>query len=402
MIKKKLSLAALSGFALLLILALSLGLVRLAWSGARLVPAADAGKNSFAGSTVSSGLASWGLEMDPNAIYEQSCAHTVYLYWTQKNENTGVTSTISGTGIVISTDGYILTNAHCVADAQSGGKTVTVEFYDGRSYEAAIVGCDSETEVALLKIDATGLTAAPIDVSCRLKPCDRVYVMGHPGDELKYTMTSGIVSALDRSITFNSAGVTLHMFQFDAPVSPGNSGGPIYNDEGSVVGVVTAKYTALDSEGVGFAIPIGEALDVAALLRQYGYVTGRPLFGITVTNVHAGMLREDSPDGVLIHDVEPGLAADRAGLLPKDVIVGINGDAITSLEDLDAVKKQYHAFDTVIVRFWRMGEYMETKLTLDEVTPAHPTGSVPAPAEEATEDTEGAETSPDAPEEPAP
>ncbi|MBR2717129.1 MAG: trypsin-like peptidase domain-containing protein [Oscillospiraceae bacterium] len=402
MIQKKLGMAALSGFALLLILALSLGLVRLACAGARLVPVSDAGRDLPAGSAVSSGLAAWGLEMDPNAIYEQSCAHTVYLYWTQKNENTGMTSTISGTGIVVSTDGYILTNAHCVADARTGGQTVNVEFYDGRSYEAAIVGCDSETEVALLKIDAAGLTAAPVDVSGRMKACDRVYVMGHPGDELKFTMTSGIVSGLDRSITFNSAGVTLHMFQFDAPVSPGNSGGPIYNDEGSVIGIVTAKYTALDSEGVGFAIPIGEALDVAALLRQYGYVTGRPLFGITVTNVHAGMLREDSPDGVLIHDVEPGLAADRAGLQPKDVIVGINGDVISSLEDLDAVKKQYHAFDTVVVRFWRMGEYMETKLTLDEVTPAHPTGSVPAPAEEAPAEDAGGTENADAPEEPTP
>ena len=385
--KNKMTMAAVSGLALLLVLALSLTLVRVAFAGVHLVPSAGngGGGESF---FRRADLALWGQEeMDPYELYQRACAATVYISWERKDEATGSVSHIAGSGMVISGDGYILTNAHCVAEAYSLGLPVTVELDNGSTYPAVIVGCDSETEVALLKIEARGLVSVSVDVSSRLRPCDKVYAMGHPDSDLKFTITSGILSDTDRYVTF-SGGIRLHMLQFDAPVSPGNSGGPLFNAAGSVIGMVTAKYSALDAEGVGFALPIGEALDVAAILKEHGYVTGRPLIGITVNNVHAGMLRSDSPDGVLIHDVEPGLAADRAGLQPKDVIIGINETVIASLDDLTEVKKQFHAFDTVVVRFWRMGEIMETKLTFDEVTPEHPTGTVPAPAAEQPADDE--------------
>jgi len=393
---KKMSLALMGGLALLLVLALSFALVRVAFAGVRLVPAAGV-QGGTEPSLRRADLALWGQEeMEPYELYQRACATTVYISWERKDELTGAVSHIAGSGLVISGDGYILTNAHCVAEAKSLGIPVTVEMDSGSVYPATIVGCDSETEVALLKIEVRGLVSASVDVSSRLKPCDKVYAMGHPDSDLKFTITSGILSDTDRYVTF-SGGVTLHMLQFDAPVSPGNSGGPLFNASGSVIGLVTAKYSALDAEGVGFALPIGEALDIAAILKEHGYVTGRPLIGITVNNVHAGMLRADSPDGVLIHDVEPGLAADKAGLQPKDVIVGINDKVITCLDDLTEAKKQYHAFDTVVVRFWRMGEIMETKLTFDEVTPEHPTGTVPAPAsEQPAEDewSDGSETQP--------
>ena len=330
------------------------------------------------GQTVISGAenAAYWVEagISPTALYNRAVSQTVYLSWEARDESGAVTGTVSGAGIIISADGYILTNAHCVSDAQAAGETPEVELYNGKRYSCVIVGTDTDSDIALLKIEASGLFPALIGSAENLAPCQTVYVMGHPDAQLKFTITSGIISALDRTITFPD-GTTLDMFQVDAAVNPGNSGGPVYNEQGQVIGVTTAKYATLMTEGIGFAIPMEKAVELASDLKLYGYVRNRPLMGIVIKDAEANDLTEGSPAGALVYSVEEGLPGDRAGLHVGDVIIGIDGKEIGSMQDLLDAKRPYHAFDTVTLRVWRDGEIMELAFTFDEVTPEHPTGS---------------------------
>ena len=368
--------------ALVLVLAMGMSavLLRLTFGGTRLVPISPARSETAAVYPSASSTYWLSVDLDPAELYERSCSHTVYLSWETTDED-GQVNGISATGVVISQDGYILTNAHCVADAKDAGDPLQVEFKNGKHYEGVIVGCDPETEVALLKIETDYVPAAELGRSRDLKPCQTVYVMGQPDEELKFTMTSGIISALDRSITFNSS-QTLHMFQIDAPVNPGNSGGPVYDTHGRVIGIVTAKFADITKEGLGFALPIDEVMRIAAELKTHGYVTGRPLLGVVVQDVQANLICEGSPAGAMVYSAEEGLAAAKAGLQSGDIIVGIDDKTVASLDELTEAKKAYKAFDTVTVHIWRRGESISLTLTFDEVTPEHPTGSVIVPKEE--------------------
>lgn len=364
--------AALRIGCLLLFLGVSAVLLGAAFAGLQIAPKESGLRESFEPEGMSAESAAYWMkvDLDPTVLYDRACQQVVFLSWESREGKL-----TSGSGIIITADGYILTNAHCVSDAQSEGITVKVELYTGVEYDAEIVGCDQMTDVALLKIHAQGLRAATLGDSSKLKACQTVYAMGHPDLELKYTMTSGIISGVDRVIAF-SDGTMLHMFQLDAAVNPGNSGGPVYDTTGCVVGLITAKYVNLTTEGLGFAIPINDATAIAAELKEHGYVTGRPLMGITIQSVAANLICEGSPAGAMIYSVEPDLPGDRAGLQRNDIIVGINGHTVASMEDLTEAKNEYRAFDTVTVRFWRGGDFMETKLTFDEVTPEHPVGNV--------------------------
>ncbi len=385
---------ALAGACLLLFLALSASLLGVSYAAVRIVPAAS-GDERVSDAVVrgADSAAYWlRVELEPEELYDLALRQTVRVTSEEKNEAGEVISSIGGTGIIASQDGYILTNSHLVIDAKNAGRTVKIELYDGRTFEGTVLGADPETEVALVKIEAQGLSAASLGSSQDLSPCQRVYAMGHPSDELTYTITSGIISGLDRWISFGD-GTVLHMFQFDAAINPGNSGGPIYDLLGNVVGIITAKRIALNNEGIGFALPMDDVLPIAEELKTYGYVTGRPLFGITVQSAEADQLIEGSPAGALIYSVEEGLAGARAGLLAGDIIVGINDRTVTDSFSLNAAKRDYHAGDTVIVHIWRAGKYLELELTFDEVTPEHPVGPVsieePEEAPESEEMPEG-------------
>ena len=184
---------------------------------------------------------------------------------------------VTGTGFILSEDGYILTNNHVVEDAVSTGSTVTVKLHDGSEYPAAIVGTEGNTnDIAVLKIDAEGLSPVTLGDSDKMQVGENIYVVGNPLGELTYTMTAGIISALDREIAADR-NTTLNMFQLDAAVNSGNSGGPVFNDRGQVIGVVTAKYNSSGVEGLGFAIPINDAVSIAEDLINQAYL------GITVT-----------------------------------------------------------------------------------------------------------------------
>ena len=379
----------LAGLALCLALvaAFSLGGLALAvtFGGAAFVPV---GRDSRSFSATQTNLA-WNTreEIDPTEIYDKAAQQTVIVEapipeWDDSTH-------AYGAGFLISYDGYIMTNCHVVSEPMENGVDVQIRTYAGKVYPAEIIGADPDSDIALLKIKEY-VTPAVLGDSSRLKPCQSVYIMGHPADELAFTMTSGIISALDRTITF-SDGTTLNMFQLDAAVNFGNSGGPVYNDRGEVIGITTAKYTGLSSEGLGFAIPINDAVRIAEDLRNHGFVRGRPLMGLTVRAVPEDYREDGNPAGVEIYSVEPGLCGERAGLQAGDIILSLNGQRVTSNNELADAKRPYQAGDTVTLEIWRDGETFTTELTFDEVTPEHPTGNVTIPEEEPEEpeETEG-------------
>lgn len=286
--------------------------------------------------------------------------------------------TATGTGIIMSEDGYIITNAHVIYDDESqykAGKAVAVSVVMGdeneTEYDAQIVGYDRQTDLAVLKIDATGLTPAEFGSSDDLQVGEMVVAIGNPlGFELFGTTTCGIVSALNRNVTIDEKDMTL--IQTDAAINSGNSGGPLLNGYGQVVGINSAKmsstYGTASVEGLGFAIPISDAKEIIEDLINSGYVTGRPQFGITGADVtEADAQRFNLPQGVYVYSVAEDSAAEKAGLRQGDVITAIENREITTMEELNAVKNEYAAGDTITLRVYRSGETFETRLTLQEV-----------------------------------
>lgn len=272
-------------------------------------------------------------------------------------------SAITGSGFIISSDGLVLTNYHVVQAADESGLEILIMLYNGGEYKAEIVGRDSENDIALLRIDAKNLLPIRTGDFNTVKVGETVYAIGNPLGELTYTMTSGIVSALDRSITVET-NMPINMFQIDAAINSGNSGGPVLNSRGEVIGIASAKYSSAGVEGLGFAIPINDALSIADSLLKYGYVKGRPLFGITVYTVVKDY--DAKVDGACIASVEAGSCSETAGLLIGDIVTEIDGIAIASSSDLIAAKKAHKAGDTVVLTVYRGGEYVTVSVTLDE------------------------------------
>lgn len=356
--------------------------------------------------TVSKNLVSPGDVIDPTQIYTLACSQTVGVT-TRITRTTffGTSSgAVTGSGFIISADGYILTNFHVVEDAVKGGYDVTVYLYDGAEYIASIVGYEEDNDVAVLKISADGLPAATIGDSDSIQVGQSAYAVGNPLGELQYTMTTGSVSALDREISFTDSdtGVvnTINMFQIDAAVNSGNSGGPVYNNRGEVIGIVTAKYGAYTTgvEGLGFAIPINDAVSIANDIITIGYVRGKAALGVTVQTVPATAVQYyNMVAGAYVMQVNAGSCAEKAGVKVGDVIVALDDTDIGSMPDLLAAKKEYRAGETAVLRIFRGGEYLELQLTFDEDIPAgaaaDPSGGGSAP--ETGETGETPEHSPD-------
>ena len=272
----------------------------------------------------------------------------------------------AGSGVIISSDGYILTCDHVVAGASN--ITVTIGDVD---YTATVVGEDSTSDVAVLKIDANGLTPAVVGDSDTLTVGDNVLAVGNPLGELGGTVTSGIVSALNRSVSIQSSGSvnTMSLIQMDASVSPGNSGGGLFNMNGELVGVVNAKSSDSDAEGLGFAIPINDAMKVAQDLLENGYVTGRPYMGITylaVTDAQTAQQLGVNAYGIYVADVVKGGPADKAGLKVGDRIVSIDGTEVAQKTDLGTIIQQHSAGDTLSITVARGGQMQTVSLTLGE------------------------------------
>jgi serine protease Do len=388
--KREKRLAGLALF-LALVAVFSLGGLALAvtYGGTNIVPTGRETR-SFAATQTNIVWSPWEA-IDPTEIYDLASEQTVIVEAPVPDMDNTVHA--YGAGFLISYDGYIMTNCHVVSEPMENGVDVQIRTFAGKVYPAEIVGADQDSDIALLKVDER-MTPAVLGDSSKLKPCQSVYIMGHPADELSFTMTSGIISALGRTISF-SDGTTLSMFQLDAAVNFGNSGGPVYNDRGEVIGITTAKYTGLSSEGLGFAIPINDAVRIAEDLRTHGFVRGRPLMGLTVRAILEDDREGGNPAGVEIYSVEPGLCGERAGLLAGDIILSLNGVRVTSNSELMDAKRPFRAGDTVTLEIWRDGETFTTELTFEEVTPEHPTGNVVIPQEESEvpDDGEGTEGS---------
>ena len=274
----------------------------------------------------------------------------------------------AGSGVIISSDGYILTCAHVV----DGASTITVTI-DDKDYAATLVGEDTTSDVAVIKIDATGLTPATVGDSDSLKVGQSVMAVGNPLGELGGTVTGGMISALNRSVTIQgtSSTNTMSLIQMDASVSPGNSGGGLFNMNGELVGIVNAKSSSSDAEGLGFAIPINDAIKVAQQLLENGYVTGRPYLGITYLGVEDAQTAAQlgvNAYGVYVVEVVKGGPAERAGLQSGDRIVSIDGTEIASKDDLGTLMQKHAAGDTLNITIARNGQMQTVSVTLGEKT----------------------------------
>ena len=272
----------------------------------------------------------------------------------------------AGSGVIISSDGYILTCAHVV----SGASNITVSIGD-KDYPATLVGEDTTSDIAVVKVDATGLTPATVGNSDNLKVGESVMAVGNPLGELGGTVTSGIVSALNRSVSIqgSSSVNTMSLIQMDASVSPGNSGGGLFNMNGELVGIVNAKSSDSDAEGLGFAIPVNDAVKVAQELLENGYVTGRPYLGISyyaVTDAQTAAQLGVNAYGVYIVEVVKGGPADKAGLQAGDRIVSMDGSEVATQSDLGTLMQDHKAGDTIEITVARGGQMQTVTVTLGE------------------------------------
>jgi serine protease Do len=276
-----------------------------------------------------------------------------------------------GSGIVISEDGYIMTNYHVVsgADKKSGlsNRTVLEVFMpDGREAEAKYVGGDSETDLAVIKIELDDLVIAELGDSSKLEVGELAVAIGNPlGMEFAGSVTVGVISALNRTIVMEDK--TMNLIQTDAAINNGNSGGALLNSKGEVIGINSVKIAASGVEGLGFAIPINEAKPIVQQLMIYGYVKGRPFIGISGEEISDILARfYNLTKGVYITHVSPGSGAERAGIRQGDILVSLDDKTVETMDDIDIIKDEYKPGDTVTAVVVRNKVKKSLKLTFDE------------------------------------
>lgn len=314
-----------------------------------------------------------GDPLNAAEVYDLACAQVVGINIPITTTNIfgqTTSSAISGSGFVITEDGYIVTNYHVIEYSVKRGYETNVMFYDGSTYDAKIIGYDEENDLAVIKIDAEDLNYVSVGKSSEMVVGETVYTVGNPLGELAYTMTSGIVSALDRLISTDE-NTSINMFQIDAAVNSGNSGGPVYNSRGQVIGVVSAKYSSTGVEGLGFAIPIDEAMEIVEQLIEHGYVTGRAAFGVSVQNINPSTAAVHGyPEGVYVTGVNRGSCAEKSGIKVGDIITAIGDSETANIEELTKVlRNEYSAGDEAVVTVFRAGKYLKLDIVFDEFTP---------------------------------
>ena len=281
-----------------------------------------------------------------------------------------VKNAVSGSGFVISsndTSSYILTNYHVIDRVTD----ITVFFSDGKSYDATLVGGEEENDIAVLKIEQGGLRPVVLGDSDAINVGENVYAIGNPLGELTFTFTGGYVSSKDRAVTM-SDGTVINMIQTDTAINSGNSGGPLFDKYGQVVGIVSAKLSSSGSrseasvEGLGFAIPINDVKDMVTSIMENGYVTGKPNVGVLINAVDESVQRYGVPAGVEIMAILDGSCAQKAGLQEGDIITAVGDTQVTSETQLQSAVKEYKAGDTVAFTIYRDGNTSTVNVTLDE------------------------------------
>ena len=319
-----------------------------------------------------------GQPMTPEQLYAANLASCVGITvnTTQNIWGQTTTSAASGSGFVLSQDGYIATNYHVIEEAaedKSGSVTIEVSFANGDKYDAKLIGGEKDNDVAVLKIEASGLTPVTLGDSSKLVVGEAVYAIGNPLGELTYSLTDGIVSALDRLITTgdNGSSATLNVLQTNCAINPGNSGGPLFDSYGNVIGITTAKYTqsssGVNAEGLGFALPINDVKNILSDIIEHGYVTGKPYMGITVDSVSSEAQRYGVSAGAVVVSVADGSCAQKAGLQANDIITAIDDTAIDSSPALTAaLATGYKAGDTATLTVIRSQQEIKLTITFDE------------------------------------
>ena len=314
-----------------------------------------------------------GQPMTPEQLYAANLASCVGITVNTTVNIFGQTTTsaASGSGFVLTQDGYIVTNYHVIEEAaENSSVTIEVSFANGNKYDAKLVGGEKDNDVAVLKIDAEGLTPVILGDSDNLVVGEQVCAIGNPLGELTFTYTSGSVSARDRTITMEN-GEIMNMLQTDTAINSGNSGGPLFNMFGQVIGITTAKYSSSGSsasvEGIGFAIPINDVKDMVKDIMEKGYVTGKPNVGILMEPVSSeATQRYGIPAGAYIAAVLEGSCAERSDLRVGDIVTAVDSAAVTSPDQLKSAVKNYKAGDTVVFTVFQEGAYLDLTLTLDE------------------------------------
>ncbi len=286
--------------------------------------------------------------------------------WYTQYQTQALTST--GSGVIWSEDGYIITNQHVVEYAQSYKNAyITILFNDGTEADATLIAADAQTDLALLKVNKNGLSSITLGSSQNLVVGQTAIAIGNPlGVEYANSVTVGIVSGLNRQVSGENGVST--MIQTDAAVNPGNSGGALVDATGKLIGVVSAKIASTDVEGIGFAIPIDDAISILTSLKNYGYVKDRPATGIAAgTEITSAMARRYGlPEGFYITEITSNSAAESAGLRLYDVLLTFDGTEITTLNEIEAIKKNHKVGDQIKVTYYRNGSVKETTLTLTE------------------------------------
>lgn len=276
----------------------------------------------------------------------------------------------AGSGVIITNDGYIVTNNHVI----EGARKITVTTVNKKEYDATLVGTDPITDVAVLKIKANNLTPATYGNSEQLAVGDMAVAIGNPLGELGGTVTAGIISALDRQLSID--GKTMTLLQTDTSINPGNSGGGLFNGDGQLIGIVVAKSSGSDVEGLGFAIPINTAADIAQQIMDKGYVSGQPSTGMTYIEGDGKQSGGDldlffgsemGSTNVYIYSVD-GNNAKEAGFKEGDMVVAVDGTEITCFDDLSSIVTSHKVGDTLNFTIVRNGKEKKIKLELEERT----------------------------------
>ena len=335
-------------------------------------------------------------ELSPADLYEQNVNSTVGI--TISGETTsrygyGRTYQATGSGFIITSDGYILTNYHVI----SGSKSVTVATYDNKTYDAKVIGYDATNDIAVIKIEAENLTPVTLGDSDMLRVGETVYAIGNPLGELTFSLTHGIVSALSRNVR-TEAGTSMSLIQTDCAINSGNSGGALFNTRGEVIGITNAKYSSsgfseAEIDNIGFAIPINSVKRIVTSIIENGYVL-KPYIGLSVSP-----LSDETASitgikaGAVVQDVTADAPADKAGIKIHDVIVKVGDTAINDSNDLVQLISKANPGDVMTFYIYRQGQQIQLDVEIgsktesalkDEETPA----VTPAPQQQQPQDGE--------------
>lgn len=322
----------------------------------------NSGTTTTASSTSTANSTSEIVKKTADSVVEISTESVVTGSFAQQYVQQG-----AGSGVIISQDGYILTNNHVI----NGANSVKVRLRDGTEYDATIIGSDSDNDIALLKVSATGLSPATFGDSNSLAVGDYVVAIGNPLGELGGTVTDGIISALARKVTIEDTQMTL--LQTNAQVNPGNSGGGLFNANGELVGIVNAKQSATEVEGIAFAIPINNVLDILSDLKEYGYVTGKVDLGIDFTDItsdETAFYYGVNQTGCYVLSVDSGSNAEKAGVTRGDLVTKVNDTDVSSSSDITTALEKAEVGDTVTFTVSRRGTSKTISFVLEEYVPA--------------------------------